>query len=76
MRDISQNNSIVYLCDNCDLVSIIDVLCASLPNLVVHFSVYVDFHLIQMVTMFDCLLIACHHYCSYIKQVFYREFVA
>ena len=76
MRAISQNNSIVNLCDNCDLVSIIDVLCASLPNLVVHFSVCVNFYLIRMMIIFYCSLIACHHYCSYIKQVFYREFVA
>ena len=69
MRAISQNNSIVNLCENCDIVSIIDVLCASLPNLVVHFSVCVNFHLIRMMIIFYCSLIACHHYCSYIKQV-------
>ena len=76
MRAISQDNSIVNLCDNCDLVSNIDVLCASLPNLVVYFNVCVNFHLIQMTIMFDHLLIACQHYCSCMKQVFYREFVA
>ena len=76
MHTIFQDNSIVNLCDNCELVSIIDVLYASLPNLVVHFSVCVNFHLIQMTIMFHRLLIACQHYCSCIKQVFYREFVA
>ena len=76
MRDIFQDNSIVNLCDNCELVSIIDVLYASLPNLVVHFSVCVNFHLIQMLIMFYRLLIACQHYCCCIKQVLYREFVA
>ena len=58
MRAVSQDNSILNLCDNYDFVSIIDFLCASLPNLVVHFSVCVYFHLIQMVIMFDRLLIA------------------
>ena len=45
-------------------------------NLVIHFSVCVYFQLIQMVIMFDHLLIACQHYCSCIKQVFYHKFVA
>ena len=76
MCAISQDNSIINLCDNCDLVSIIDVLCTSLPNLVVHFNIYINFHLIQMTIMFYRLLIACQHYCSCIKQVFYREVVA
>ena len=76
MRAISQDNSIVNLCDNCDLVSIIDVLCTFLPNLVVHFSICVNFHSIQMMIMLYRLFIACQHYCCCIKQVFYREFVA
>ena len=42
MRAVSQDNSIANLCYNCDFVSMIDVLCASLPNLVVHFSVCVS----------------------------------
>ena len=54
MCAVSQYNSIINLCDNCDFVSIIDVLCTSLPDLVIHFSVCVYFHLIQMVIMFDC----------------------
>ena len=76
MSAISQDNSIINLCNNCELVWIIDVLCASLPNLVVHFSIYVNFYLIQMTIMLNRLLIACQHYCSCIKQIFYREFVA
>ena len=68
MRDIFQDNSIVNLCDNCELVSIIDVLYASLPNLVVHFSVCVNFHQIQMMIMFYRLLIACQHYCCCINR--------
>ena len=52
MCAVSQYNSIINLCDNCDFVSIIDVLCTSLPDLVIHFSVCVYFHLIQMVIMF------------------------
>ena len=76
MRDIFQDISIVNLCDNRELVSIIDVLYTSLPNLVVHFSVCVNFHLLQMMIMFYRLLIACQHSCYCIKQVFYREFVA
>ena len=75
MRAVPQDNSIVKLCDNYDFVSIIDFM-LSLPNLVFHFSVCIYFHLIQMVIMFDCLLIASQHYCSCIEQVFYREFVA
>ena len=61
MRAVFQDNSIINLCDNCELVSIIDVLCASLTNLVVHFSVCVNFHRIQMAIMFYRLLIACQH---------------
>ena len=76
MRAISQDNPIINLCDNYNSVSFIDVLCTSLPNSVIHFSVCVYLHLIQMVIMFDRLLIACQHYCGCIKQVFYREFVA
>ena len=56
MRAVSQDNSIANLCYNCDFVSIIDVLCTSLPNLVVHFSVCVYFHLMQMaISYFDCM---------------------
>ena len=76
MRAVSQDNSIINLGDNYDFVSIIDVLCASLPNLVIHYSICVDFQLIQMVIMFDRLLISCQHYCSCIKQVFNHDFVA
>ena len=43
MRAISQDNSIINLCDNCDFVSIIDVLCTSLPNLVVYYGICVYF---------------------------------
>ena len=75
MRAVSQDNSIAKLCYNCDFVSMIDVLCASLPNLVFHFSVCVYFHLIQMAIWFDRILIACQYYCSCINHVFYREFV-
>ena len=67
MHAVCQDNSIVNLCDNYAFVSIIDVLCASLPNLVVHFSVCAYFHLIQLVIMFDRLLVASQHYCGCIR---------
>ena len=47
MPAVSQDKSIVNLCDNYDFVLIIDDLCTSLPNLVVHFSVCIYFHLMQ-----------------------------
>ena len=49
--------SIVNLCDICKIVYIFNVLCAFLANLVIHFNALVHFYLIQIVIMFDRLLI-------------------